>query len=133
MKKGDKVFVYGSLRQGESNDLSIRSGAQFLCLDKINGLLYGVSWFPGVKLLDTRSDFNPNLATVIGEVYEVTDDALPRQLDSYEGYPNLYDRRQVETERSHLVWVYTYNPTVGDNQLVSSGDWLNRESEREAA
>lgn len=131
MKKGDKLFVYGSLRTGQGMDLSIRSGARFLCMDKINGLLYEPSWFPGVKRLDVdENDFNPNLSTVVGEVYEITDDAMPRQLDSYEGYPNLFDRIQVETERSHLVWVYTYNPTVGDNQLVSGGDWL---AERAAA
>lgn len=133
MKKGDKVFVYGSLRKGESADLSMRSGSRFLCFDRINGLLYGVSWFPGFKALDLPgNDFNPNLATVSGEVYEVTDDALCRQLDSYEGYPNLYTRIQIETERSHLVWVYVYNGEVGDNQLVVTGDWLNRE-ERAAA
>jgi gamma-glutamylcyclotransferase (GGCT)/AIG2-like uncharacterized protein YtfP len=133
MQKGDLVFVYGTLRKGSHNDLSIQSGAAFVCNDAINGLMYQRGWYPGLKLLkDNGNDFDPSLPTVVGEVYEITDPRMPGHLDAYEGYPNLYSRSQVETRSSKLVWVYTYNLTVGENELIASGDWMNQE-EQEAA
>jgi gamma-glutamylcyclotransferase (GGCT)/AIG2-like uncharacterized protein YtfP len=125
MKKGDLLFVYGTLRQGESADLSLRSGAEFVADDVINGNLYEVSWFPGVKLLSTN-DYDPSRPVVFGSVFRLNDEGLIRHLDAYEGYPNLYDRQQVETGGSRFVWVYTYRNSVGENQRIASGDWLNQ-------
>jgi gamma-glutamylcyclotransferase (GGCT)/AIG2-like uncharacterized protein YtfP len=134
MKKGDLLFVYGTLRQGESADLSLKSGAKLIGADTINGLIYNIGWFPGVHLpKNTDNGFDPRLPEVHGEVFEITDDAMVRQLDNYEGYPNLYDRSQVETSRSRFVWVYTYNGSPGDNQRIVSGDWLNPEATAIAA
>jgi gamma-glutamylcyclotransferase (GGCT)/AIG2-like uncharacterized protein YtfP len=123
MKKGSFLFVYGSLRSGEASDLSLQSGSRLVGPDRINGKLYEVGWYPGVKTPESN-DYDPRGPLVSGEVYELLDDGLIRHLDSYEGYPNLFNRHQVETERSRFVWVYTYNGTVGENQLVASGDWL---------
>ena len=132
MKVGDLIFVYGSLRQGESADLSLSSGCEFVGEDSVNGLLFDISWFPGV-VLTKNSGFDPKLPEVYGEVYRIKDAKMTRQLDSYEGYPNLYGRSQVETSRSRFVWVYTYNGIVGDNQRIMSGDWLNQDLERKSA
>ena len=121
MKEGDLLFVYGSLRQGECADLSIRSGAEFVQEDEITGNIYNISWFPGVKL---EGD---NL--VKGEVYKLIDASIIRHLDSYEGYPNLYDRSVVETKGGLRVWVYTYNHECGENERIASGDWLNQSGE----
>jgi gamma-glutamylcyclotransferase (GGCT)/AIG2-like uncharacterized protein YtfP len=132
MEIDDLVFVYGSLRRGETADLSMRSGSEFIGEDTINGKLYGVSWFPGVKDVNTTG-FDPSCPVVHGEVYRLKDKGLIRHLDAYEGYPDLYDRVQVETGNSRFVWVYTYNYSVADNQRVMSGDWLNPTLSEEAA
>ena len=127
MKTGDLIGVYGTLRQGETADLSLRGGAEFLGISKINGKMYQRGWYPGLKLLEKGNDYDPNKPQVTVEVYKITDAALPRHLDAYEGYPDLYDRQQVETDKSQLIWVYTYNYPVGENELIPSGDWLKQE------
>lgn len=119
MQKGDMLFVYGTLRQGECSDLSIRSGAEFVSKDEINGDLYDLGWYPGVKL------GGDNL--VRGDVFQLKDASIITQLDTYEGYPNLYDRSVVETKGGRQVWVYTINRECGDNERIASGDWLNKE------
>jgi gamma-glutamylcyclotransferase (GGCT)/AIG2-like uncharacterized protein YtfP len=132
MKDGDKIFVYGTLRQGEGADLSRDKRARFITEDRINGRLYNLGWFPGVRPLDRKAnDFDPSLDQVVGEVFEIVPpehgESLQQRLDRYEGYPSLYDRIQVETSKSHLVWVYIYNGDPADNKRILSGDWLNQE------
>jgi gamma-glutamylcyclotransferase (GGCT)/AIG2-like uncharacterized protein YtfP len=125
MKKGDLLFVYGTLRQGEANDLSIKSGAELVGDDSINGRLYDLGWYPGVKLLKNNG-FDHRLPSVTGTVFLLTDDNIVRHLDSYEGYPNLYDRSVVKTAEGREAWVYTYNDEVGDNQCIRTGDWTRQ-------
>lgn len=142
MKKGDCIFVYGTLRRGERADLAKQAhafGVDFLSVDKINGGLYHLGSFPGVKLLDYVDDpdgrplFYSGNPTVTGEVFRVRDVSIGAMLDAYEGYippedrtsghQGLYDRCIVETEKGRAVWVYTYNHPVIEEQRIESGDW----------
>ena len=116
MKEGDLLFVYGTLRKGEGSDLSISSGAEFVSEDDINGNIYNLGWYPGVTIGGNN--------VVHGEVFKLTDASIIRQLDIYEGYPNLYDRSVVETKGGRRVWVYTINRECGENERIQSGDWL---------
>ncbi len=125
MKEGDLLFVYGTLRKGEGADLSIRSGAEFVTDDYINGNIYNLGSFPGVKT--TAGHFCPGSPSVKGEVFKLTDASITRQLDGYEGYPYLYDRIVTETASGLHVWVYTINRECGENELIKSGDWLDLE------
>lgn len=126
MKKGDKVFVYGTLRQGfGAYSMFMANGTKFVGSDRISGTMYSLGGFPGVKLGDATS-FDTEGAKVLGEVYEIEDDTVPARLDRYEGYPNLYGRKQVRTENGELAWVYEINPEQSPDRIIASGDWANR-------
>lgn len=127
MKSGDLLFVYGTLRRGESADLKeqARGGACFIATDEINGDLYNLGWFPGVKA--EPGHFDPGKPSVRGDVFLLRDDALCKRLDVYEGYPNLYNRIETYTAGERHVWVYTYNHDVIELQRLIGGDWKMRD------
>lgn len=135
MKKGEFLGVYGTLRKGERADLTSKSSwldNQYLGADEINGLLYHLGAFPGLKLeAPAGIDFNPKAARVLIDVFYINDPSTAAVLDAYEGYhadnpeSGLYDRAQVKTKRGRLVWVYLYNPSVLSDQLIETGDWKN--------
>ncbi len=124
MKTGDLVFVYGTLRQGEGADLTRWEGTEFVRPDCINGRLYHLGGFPGVKT--EAGVFCPGSPSVRGEVFRVNDAGTLSGLDRYEGYPSLYDRIQTMTASGETVWVYVYNGFVDDKMLIASGDWRNQ-------
>jgi gamma-glutamylcyclotransferase (GGCT)/AIG2-like uncharacterized protein YtfP len=118
MKEGDLLFVYGTLRQGEVADLSIHAGASYVGPDAINGDIYNLGWYPGVRLGSDN--------VVVGDVFKLGDASVIRQIDQYEGYPSLYNRSEVETKGGLRAWVYTINRECGENERITSGDWLNQ-------
>lgn len=120
----DHLFVYGSLRRGESADLSARQGAEFIQSDTINGSLYAVSWYPGARV--QPGCYDTTLPHIVGDVFRIDDESLPPLLDAYEGYPTLFQRVETVTAGGIIVWVYTYNHPVDEDRLVPDGDWLNR-------
>lgn len=128
MKKGENVFVYGTLRKDERADIS-RSGqfsVDFLGKDVINGRLYHLGSYPGLKFV--HSDymvFDGNMPTVVGEVFYMKDSSVGAILDAYESYPHLYGREQVVTQSGRVVWVYVYNGLVTGDQEIETGDWKN--------
>jgi len=95
----NKVFVYGTLKTG---------GA-------IRGLdSFGTSTIVG-KATTQYPDFDmadlgafPAVTAgekyISGEVWEVDDDTL-EHLDAIEGYPNFYNRKQVDTTQGR-AWMY---------------------------
>lgn len=130
MKKNDLLFVYGTLRLGESADLGDKrfgSGtfhATFVREDRINADLYDLGWFPGIKLpTEDEIPFEATLPTVAGDVFRLVTDDITRQLDNYEGFPHLYGRRVVQTEGGLSVWVYFYNGEPSKDRLIPHGDW----------
>lgn len=136
MKKGDLIFVYGTLRHGERADLSRQQhqfGVTYIGEDAINGDLYHLGSFPGVKA--KGGEFEDGKPCVFGEVFRVLETSIIAILDAYEGYDadnpqhGLYNRIQTETAQGRIVWVYIYNPRVLEEQRIESGDWVkNRET-----
>jgi len=136
VKKGDELFVYGTLRQGERADLSrsaSKFSVEFLGKDAINGKLYHLGAYPGLKLISGLDplDFDTSKPLVVGEVFYVKDESVCSLLDAYEGYNSenpsqgLYNRAQVASRNGRILWAYTYNPRVTDDQLIETGDWHN--------
>lgn len=128
VKKGDSLFVYGTLRRGESADLSLGKkghSVMFVGKDAINGQLYNLGAYPGIKEV-SDSGFNPDKDTVVGDVFVLGDESITELLDAYEGYPSLYGRQQVTSKAGRTVWVYTYNHQVAARQRLHHGDWANR-------
>ena len=124
MKKGDRIFVYGALRPGKSAAGSMRNGAEHVRTTHINGDLFNIGWFPGVKNVKPGEPFIEDSGGVVeGDMFVITDEALVGRLDGYEGYPDLYDRQQVKTQCGETAWVYTYNPAVSEDQRIATGRW----------
>ncbi|WP_054943865.1 gamma-glutamylcyclotransferase [Paenibacillus ihuae] len=118
----DKVFVYGTLRQGEQYHDLLGDSRLFSLLALVKGTLADTgSGYP--VLLETEG-------TVAGELYEVTAEVLQR-LDELEGYygpgdaRNDYERVVTEVTTDTGVteaWVYVYRHTQ-QYAAIPEGDW----------
>ena len=128
MKKGDLIFVYGTLRLNERASLGTNERAadvKYVGDDLVNGLLYNLGGYPGLKITDLT--FSESRPTVVGEVFRLLTDSIVAVLDAYEGYPFLYGRQTMRTQGGLSVWAYTYVPTVPLSSLIVNGDWCNRD------
>lgn len=123
------VFVYGTLRQGESNwAWALKDKAKFLGSAVTKGRLYHLGGFPGFRFSQDNDDFD-----VYGEVFEV-DDATLKVLDRLEGVDHgFYNREQVlvtylndkvEDDAPTKVYIYVYGNQPKEHNLIRSGDWL---------
>ena len=122
------VFVYGTLRKGDSNDITKLTPAPvYIGNSIIKGNMYHLGGYPGVILGGSGH--------IMGEVYAITE-PLERLLDGIESeYPaqaNEYAKREltiVMDEQSLACIVYEINTTyIKDKPQIMSGDWIkNRE------
>jgi len=97
----ENVFVYGSLRKGYYNHDVLQSlPHKFLSKSQIKGEIFPTRFgFPCLM---------EGLGLVDGEVYAVDADSLD-VLDWFEGHPNFYVRKEVQTTNGLSVWVYFGN------------------------
>jgi gamma-glutamylcyclotransferase (GGCT)/AIG2-like uncharacterized protein YtfP len=118
------VFVYGTLRRGDDNDITLRHPAPvFVGEARIAGTMYHLGGYPGVVLGGTGQ--------VVGEVYAITP-ALERDLDVLEAvYPQQTDeyfKREIAVAvggRSVTCLVYEINAGyIGNAPTVPGGDWV---------
>lgn len=119
-----RVFVYGTLRRGDDNDITrLEPAPVFLGNAVIAGTMHHLGAYPGVVLGGT--------ARVVGEVYAITP-ALERKLDEIEAlYPQQTDeyfKRQIPVDvngRELNCIVYEINPRyTGGTCTILSGDWV---------
>ena len=120
------VFVYGTLRRGEANDINrLRPAPRLLGLARLRGALYDLGPYPGVIL--------GGEGWVQGEVYAITPE-LEQQLDVIEEVAPVpsgeYGRRHLEVEvagQTLRCLVYEIRPErVRSAPLIAGGDWLRR-------
>jgi gamma-glutamylaminecyclotransferase len=118
-----RVFVYGTLLQGEVNH-HLLSGAVLLGPHRTAAAftLYDVGTYPGLV--------RGGVTAVSGEVYRV-DGAALRCLDALEEYPRLYGRILIPTPYG-ATWVYHYRGEVQGCQVIRSGDWRDLTRDRGA-
>lgn len=118
------VFVYGTLRRGDDNDINrLTPPPVFVASATIKGQLFHLGRYPGM-LLGGDAD-------VTGEVYVITP-ALERKLDEIEElYPQQTDEYFKRTvvvqidERAISCIVYEINPAyVVGKPLIHGGDWV---------
>jgi gamma-glutamylcyclotransferase (GGCT)/AIG2-like uncharacterized protein YtfP len=118
------VFVYGTLRKGDSNDITKLDPAPiYIGKTQISGNMYHLGGYPGVTL--------GGMNMIIGEVYVITE-PLERLLDGIESeYPaqtDEYYKRDIQVEVNGQVLdciVYEINDAYiqGKPQMMS-GDWV---------
>jgi len=105
------VFVYGTLmRAGANHAVLARLGSTFRCAARTRERRTLVDLGPYPALLPVRRAARPPATCIEGEVWEIDDDAL-RELDAFEGCPELYTRERiglVSADGEELeVFVYT--------------------------
>jgi gamma-glutamylcyclotransferase (GGCT)/AIG2-like uncharacterized protein YtfP len=121
----DRLFVYGSLREGQQARALIAEHVKGWEPATMKGLIYAMpEGYPGLVIDDS--------AIVHGELVTLTDltSALPL-LDAYEG--EMFSRvlRQAEVAgTTRWSWVYQLSqPTLASTGvLIASGDWSTYQS-----
>lgn len=132
----NKLFVYGTLRPeyggGEINRTYL-TGCKDLGLATVQGVLYNLSWFPGLKRTNDPSRH------VIGHVYEipsVTLNDVIQGLDQFEGFNplrlehSLFVRGEIiaimESDKSEVsCQTYFFARFTREAIKIESGDFVN--------
>ena len=118
------VFVYGTLRRGQVNDINrLQPAPRWIGQGCIQGTLVDLGWYPGLLL--------QGQTPVQGEVYEVMPTLLAH-LDEIEGLlptPNgEYVRREVSVlcDTGLLAcWVYEVTPSFAQGRTpIMASDWV---------
>ncbi len=111
-----RVFVYGTLRQGQANETFL-SGASLLGPHRTAPCfrMLDLGPYPGVVSGGTTA--------IHGEVYAIDGQVLAL-LDRLEDYPTSYDRQRIPTPWGP-AFIYLYRRPVPKARLVPSGDWLD--------
>jgi gamma-glutamylcyclotransferase (GGCT)/AIG2-like uncharacterized protein YtfP len=117
-------FVYGTLRQGDDNDITRLSPApRFMGQASISGKMFHLGGYPGVTL---GGD-----SVVVGEVYAVSP-ALEAKLDAieaeYPAQPDEYVKRDIAVViqgQTLSCCVYEISPAYTQGKpVIASGDWV---------
>ena len=130
------VFVYGTLRRGDDNDITrLLPSPQYVGEAVIAGLMYHFGTYPGVILAEPYTGQNggpeAGIGQIIGEVYAIQP-ALEAKLDEIEMvYPQQRDeyfKRDIQVtvggQRLDCI-VYEINPAyVANRPVIGSGDWV---------
>ena len=118
------VFVYGTLRAGDDNDITRQTPApEFIGPAQIQGTMYDLGAYPGLVI--------SGAAPVVGEVYAISA-ALEQVLDGIEMiYPvptGEYLKRTLPVQVADKVLeciVYEINPDYTQGKpVLLGGDWL---------
>lgn len=122
IKKSPYVFVYGTLRQGESNErVMAQAGGLFLFPMRTypTYTMYSLGYFPAVA--------RKGHTEILGELWKV--DTL-KPLDYLEGHPTFYERKLDKFPNfRYPVWVYRMdNIEKPHTSVVESGIWHRKSS-----
>ena len=114
-----KVLVYGTLKYGMG--MGLETWCEECHLLEKGVVVQGYGLYTGAGYPKPKVKPNQHL---IAELWSVPDTILP-DLDSYEGYPCLFDRVLVELPGCS-AWMYVYNGEVRDEDLLVLGEWDTR-------
>jgi len=108
-----KIAVYGTLKKGGNLDSNMyHIGAQFIESARLNGFsMYNMGWYPAI--------INDPLGSITVEVYEIDENGLAH-LDTVEGYPSLYQRKETELG---LIYYMEDKSRIQDKKQIEDGNW----------
>jgi gamma-glutamylcyclotransferase (GGCT)/AIG2-like uncharacterized protein YtfP len=109
------IFVYGTLRRGQSNHAEL-GNARFL---------REVATAPRYELVDLGEYpalLESGSTAVLGELYEVDEDLLAR-LDVFEGVPALYQRRAIALQDGQAEGYVMRRRNAARAPRLAHGDW----------
>jgi gamma-glutamylcyclotransferase (GGCT)/AIG2-like uncharacterized protein YtfP len=119
-----RVFVYGTLRKSDSNDITkLIPSPVYIGNSQISGNMYHLGGYPGVTLGGAN--------VIVGEVYAITE-PLERLLDGIESeYPaqaDEYDKRDIQVLVNNQMLdciVYEINTAyIQGKPQITNGDWV---------
>jgi gamma-glutamylcyclotransferase (GGCT)/AIG2-like uncharacterized protein YtfP len=122
-----KIFVYGTLRSGDSRHRALQ-GSTFVCPGFTKGVLYNLGSFPAA-VFDQNVDEDRQ---IFGEIYEVNDSYILGQLDAIEGVSSsFYKRKTINVEgidgEVHSCLSYEGGTCLNGNKSeIVSGDWFHK-------
>jgi len=126
-----RLFVYGSLRAGETGEMAalLHRHARHLGTGTIRACLYAVSWYSVAAPCDEPE------AVVHGDAFELdaeAADGVLAALDAYEGsdFRRTAVEVRMEDETSVAAQAYLCAASVAGLRRIGHGDWRR---EREAA
>jgi gamma-glutamylcyclotransferase (GGCT)/AIG2-like uncharacterized protein YtfP len=128
----DLLFVYGTLRKGNSNKMAeyLSVHAEFLTEGWFQGHMYQISYYPGVIASDDIND------RAYGELYRLNDpETALALLDDYEecsaqhAQPAEYKRitttiSTIDGNIFEQVWIYLYQWPITDKLLMKEGNFM---------
>ncbi|CAG9237059.1 Gamma-glutamylcyclotransferase family protein [Paraburkholderia tropica] len=139
------VFVYGTLRAGEINDINLAADRnaiarpRHLGLTSLSGRLFDFGTYPGMVAgaHDAAAKQADQQARVVGDVYEI-DDALLAVLDEieqvYPGVDGLFVSKavsiEVQGERIDCLYYPVAPGAVAGRPEIASGDWVEHRRAR---
>jgi gamma-glutamylcyclotransferase (GGCT)/AIG2-like uncharacterized protein YtfP len=126
------MFVYGTLRAGEVNDINLAADRnaiarpRHLGITRLAGRLFDFGTYPGMVAEATGAQ-----STVVGDVYEI-EDALLAVLDEieqvYPGVDGLFVSREldvdVQGERVSCLYYPVAPAAVAGRPEIKGGDWV---------
>lgn len=121
----DRVFVYGTLRKGESRNEIMSEISTGMKDTTINAKMYDVGSFPAIILKEGQ---------VFGELHTIRNSESIKTLDRIEGFAG-YERKSLYLRillhsKGDVFWTYVWNGNTDDLKEISSGDWKQYENSR---
>jgi len=130
----EHLFVYGTLRRQSPHAMArfLAERARFVNRGRVRGQLYHLGRYPGMVAADSPDDW------VVGDVFELVDaPEILAELDRYENGPApttlRYERTMaavtLDDGRETSAWVYWYRGSLGESELILSGDFFEGSSQ----
>ena len=128
------LFVYGTLlRDHAPREVSgVVRKLKPVGAAKMNGELYDLGEYPGAIAAPGKH------SKVSGQVFEILDPALLKELDQYEGYDPARPKRSLFLRKRRFVtlgngrrllsWVYIFNGVPKGGQLLDHGNYSRHKS-----
>jgi len=109
------ILVYGTLRKGGTlHHIMEHIGAKLIKVKTILGFeMYNMGWYPAVIKKEN--------SIIEVEEYQIKNDDL-KILDRVEGYPNLYQRCNVDNDHT-LIYYFEDSSKVEERELIVNGKW----------
>lgn len=118
-----KVFVYGTLKEGYGNHHYLRN-CKKIGTGGLEGIMFHLGGFPAINLAE-------KFTRIIGEVYEVQwNDIL--NMDLLEGVnSNFYQRIETTVDPHGVCWTYVFSSerAAQETKLIPSGCWTGRDTQ----
>ncbi len=138
------VFVYGTLRTGEINDIEAAARRHGLPAPRwvagllaAPGRLYDFGPYPGMVASEAEAHGNTPETQVWGDVYAIDARLIPVLDDIEEIHNGLFLKREIALEHEGRRYDCLFYPVGADSVVqlprIESGDWIGYRLARDAA